>query len=156
MMVRLRTRLAIMLPSPLGPIERTSLAASLSMQSAYDEVAIAVEHLIDAIAAGSLCLVMDWRPEVRYRRRHIRKEGALDHDPNQRDVDVVLHSISGVGVAAATGTCLFYVVPDLFDRHSTAGDMGALAVVIGSLAFAYLAGRRVWRSFRVTATEDRK
>ena len=70
------------------------------------------------------------------------------------DVNVVVHALLGVIVVAITAVSVGYLVPELFDRHSSAADLAAAGVAVGTLAFTYIAGRYVWRSFRTTVSGE--
>jgi len=71
-----------------------------------------------------------------------------------RDVDVVVHVLLAVALVAADAFVLLFLIPDLFDAHSSALDLLSLLLLIGSLAFSYLAGRYLWRSAHGIDGED--
>jgi len=70
----------------------------------------------------------------------------MSRDPTHRDVDMVVHALLAVGVVVADLYVILFLVPDLFDRHRSALDLAAVAVIGGAAAFSYLAGRYLWRS----------
>jgi hypothetical protein len=79
----------------------------------------------------------------------------MSADPTRHDVDVVTHVLLALGVVAADGYVLLFLVPDLFNRHRSELDLALVAVVVGALAFSYLAGRYLWRSLHsITDGED--
>jgi len=79
----------------------------------------------------------------------------MSKDPTHHDIDIVVHALLAMGIVAADIYILLFLVPELFDRHSSGLDFAVVAIVGGALAFSYLAGRYLWRSIHtITDGED--
>jgi hypothetical protein len=72
----------------------------------------------------------------------------MSEHPVHHDLDIVLHALLAAGLVAADAFIILFLVPEMFDQHSTELDLAALLAICGALAFSYLAGRHLWRSIQ--------
>jgi hypothetical protein len=76
--------------------------------------------------------------------------------PEEDDVAIACNAAIAVITIFILGSALLIIVPDLFNRHSTEADLGALVLAGGAIAFAFLVGRHLWRSITSPLDGDKE